>query len=250
MTDSVPLIVEQDPNAGAPVTGAGEPVSVALSLGANPTGFNWQDTVISQYANSPTLNRLIQNFNDYIDPAANLTAFYNYVWNVDTAQGFGLDYWGRIVGVGRLLQLPAVPTTFGFDTGDNSFLPFNQAPFFGGDTATQTFSLPDDPYRLLVLLKAFSNICETTIPVLNSMLNQLFAGRGRCYVQDYGNMAMAYAFEFPLTPVEYAILTQTGVPPHPAGVQVSILQIDLANTFGFDGSGLLPFNQAPFYSGT
>ncbi len=42
-----------------------------------------------------------------IDPTADLNAFYDLVWNVATAQGWGLDVWGRIVGVTRNLNIPA-----------------------------------------------------------------------------------------------------------------------------------------------
>lgn len=248
----IPLVESQTPAVGTTLPPGGE-VSVLLSLGANPTGFAASQTIISQYANSPTILQLIESMSEYFNPSTNLLAFYNNVWNIDSAIGFGLDIWGRILGVGRLLQLPLTNTAFvfGFDTGAGDRGPFNQAPFDAGGNATQSFALTDTAYRTLLLLKAFVNVSETTIPALNSMLQTLFAGRGRCYVQDYGSMAMAYAFEFALTPVEYAILTQTGIPPHPAGVMVSIVQVDLSTTgvFGFDGSGLQPFNQGTFYSG-
>jgi hypothetical protein len=244
----VPLITGQTPAAGTELA-TGELVDITLSLGPNPTGFDPEETIISQYANSPTITQLIASMSDYFDPTANLVAFYNNVWNIDSAVGFGLDTWGRIVGIGRLLQLPYGGPVFGFYTGDDSFAPFNQAPFAPAGNATQTFSMPDAPYRTLILVKAFGNICRPTAPAINTMLNNLFEGRGRCYVQDYGNMSMSYTFEFKLTQVEYAILTQLGVPPRPAGVQVYINEVNIATTFGFDGSGLQPFNQGTFYSG-
>ncbi|WP_152882578.1 DUF2612 domain-containing protein, partial [Burkholderia multivorans] len=52
---------------------------------------NVEQTILSQYGNSATITQLIQNFNQYIDPRADIDAFYNAVWNIDTAQGFGLD---------------------------------------------------------------------------------------------------------------------------------------------------------------
>lgn len=56
---------------------------------------------------------LIESMNEWIDPAADFQSFYDYVWNVDTAQGFGLDDWGKIVGVSRYLQVPETDY-FGF----------------------------------------------------------------------------------------------------------------------------------------
>jgi hypothetical protein len=62
-------------------------------------------------------------------------------------------------------------------------------------------------------------------------------------------MAMRYVFEFPLTTIEYAILAFSGVLPHPAGVQVSILVIN-AGEFGFEEQGTLvkPFNFGTFFN--
>jgi hypothetical protein len=51
-----------------------------------------------------------------------------------------------------------------------------------------------------------------------------------------------------LTNLEYAILSQSGAVPRPAGVDVSVVMLDPTNTFGFDGSGLQPFDQGVFYS--
>lgn len=62
---------------------------------------NYIDTIMSQYANSPIITGLIEGINTMIDPTTDLTNFYNMVMNLNTATGYGLDAWGRIVGVGR-----------------------------------------------------------------------------------------------------------------------------------------------------
>lgn len=68
---------------------------------------NWPQTVQSQYTSSPNLTRLLSSINDWISPDANFEAFYGLIWNVDTAQSYGLDVWGRIVGVTRVISLSA-----------------------------------------------------------------------------------------------------------------------------------------------
>ena len=78
---------------------------------------DFQKTIISQFANSPTIVGLVTNMNAYIDQTANFQAFYDFVWNVNTAQGFGLDIWGRIVDVSRNLKIIAPVTNFGFQDG-------------------------------------------------------------------------------------------------------------------------------------
>lgn len=176
-------------------------------------------TIMSQYANSPTICGLIEGFSECIDPRADIQAFFDYVWNVHTAQNFGLDIWGKIVGVNRSLQITPFPYNFGFDTPLDSFTPFNVAPFRNSAAnLEQKYVLSDTAYRKLILTKALANISSTTIFSLNKILNKLFPDRGRCYVQDLGDMAIKYVFEFKLQAYEIAIVETSGVMPKPAGV--------------------------------
>jgi hypothetical protein len=209
-------------------------------------------TFLSQYANSPTLRRLIENMNEYVDPRANFAAFYDYVWNVDTATGFGLDIWGRIVGVSRLLQIPNDDKVLGFENASvpADWAPWNQGSFYTGVSSSQAYLLPDDVYRTLILTKALANIVATSAASLNQLLRNLFPGRGRAYVRDNGGMSMTFVFEFGLTAAEYAILTQSGALPHPAGVAYNVIVVPTeAGTFGFveQGPPAQPFDQGTFY---
>ena len=126
--------------------------------------------------------------------------------------------------------------------------PFNQAPFFTGVQATQTYRLVDDAYRKLILVKALANISDCTSPSLNRLLSNLFEGRGRCYVSDTGNMEFRYVFEFALEPYEIAILTQSGAIPKPAAVLANVLQVDLPTTFGFNEGLMQPFGSEVFFT--
>lgn len=190
---------------------------------------NVSDTLLSQYANSPTIVGLINSFNENIDPSVNLDDFYNFVWNVDTAQGFGLDIWGKIVNVSRKLELVTEDVYLGFTEANfttpvyNDPRPFGSGIFYTGiQTGTYVFSLTDSAYRRLIMVKAMANITDCTAPNVNRLLRFLFEGRGRCYVDDMGEMQMRYVFEFPLTTVEYSIMVNTNVVPRPAGVTTYI----------------------------
>lgn len=205
-------------------------------------------TIISQYGNSPTILQLVQNMNAYLDPRADFDAFFDYVWNVDTAQGFGLDIWGRIVNIRRELQIPNAPVYFGFKDALPGSYPFDEAPFYDGTPpATQTYKLADDAYRKLILTKALANIASSNAPSLNQLLQNMFADRGRCYVNDMGGMQFRYTFEFDLTLQEYAIVTQSGVLPRSSGVNAILFQSALP-LFGFSEAGLsaAPFGQGVF----
>lgn len=207
-------------------------------------------TIISQYANSPTIVRLIKNMNQYIRTDVDFDNFYNFIWNVDTAQGFGLNIWGRIVNISRVLQVGDVSDYFGFKEALPGSFAFNDAPFYNGIPVTKSYSLSNDAYRQLILVKALANISATTAPAINQLLQNLFAGDGRCYVIDDGNMQMHYVFEFLLNPYQYAIMANSGALPRPAGVSISLVNTILP-VFGFAEAGTdsaAPFGQAPFIS--
>jgi hypothetical protein len=181
---------------------------------------NVSQTIISQYGNSPTILGLIEKLNLAIDPDADLDAFYAWIFNVETAQGFGLDIWGRIVGVNRTIQ--TTPLTV----------------------------LTDDQFRALILLKALSNISVATSPAINILLQNWMSGRGRCYVNDLGSMEIRYMFEFELQQFEIDIITQSGIFLRPAGVGAQVIDF-IPPVFGFSEMGTAwaaPFDQVPFIS--
>lgn len=194
-------------------------------IGVSPIGsispFDVRATVISQYANSPTMLALIDDFFQAADPTPLIDSFYQNVWDILTAVGYGLDVWGRIVGVSRTLQV-TTGRYFGFETVDGSFDPWNVSPFYTGVNFTSNFNLSDDAYRQLILAKAYANITDCAIPSLNKLLQTLFGASGKAYVTDDGGMAMSYTFDFAPTPVQYAIITQSNVLPRPTGVVLTI----------------------------
>jgi hypothetical protein len=211
---------------------------------------NVEQTLVSQYATSPTLIQLVRNMNGYIDPQTDFDNFYKFVWNIQTAQAWGLDILGRIVNVSRQLNIPAILDNFGFAEATDA-QPFGQAPFYTGPLASNTYLLSDDAYRTLILMKALLNISNSTAPAINQLLKNLFAGRGRCYVTDTGAMQIRFVFEFVLLPYEISILTQSNAVPRPAGVLAQVMQIDLSTTFGFAESGDgQPFGQGVFFNPT
>jgi len=204
---------------------------------------------MKQYAASPVIQKLVSDRDSYF-PSNWHEDFYNVIWNVDTAQGIGLDIWGRIVVIGRDIPLPATDF-FGFHTTPTEdWAPFNQESFYTGPENTTTFRLSDQAYRVLILAKALSNISSTDSRSLNKALQQLFPGRGRAWVNDLGSMSMRFVFEFALEPWELAVLVNGNVLPRPAGVNATLAQIP-QETFGFNEAGdTQPFNQGTFmYSG-
>lgn len=216
---------------------------------------NVERTIISQFGQSTTLRALIESMNDSIDPRVDLDAFYTHFWNVDTATGEGLNVWGRIVGVSRLLRITTNDPIVGFDTGNVPYdwqtMSHGRFARNGEGSGGQAFELNDDAYRILILTKALANISATDARSLNRLLHNLFPNRGRVYVRDLGQMRMQFVFNFALSPVERAIVSQSGVLPHPAGVLYSVVIVPTAHLFGFrnvNPGSVLPFNYGVFNS--
>lgn len=219
-------------------------------------------TVIREFSNSPILLQLLADMDQWCDLSAFTSSFYDDVWNINTAQGFGLDIWGRILGQSRYLQVTQSPgDNFGFSTNGESstgqaWQPWSQAPFFT-TSGTVAFPLTDPYYRQLLLVKAAANIARCDCPSINALMRSLFGSRGRCYVgYDIAKpMNIGYHFEFLPTPVEISII-ESGIFPQPAGTTVTyIYQTSPPYTpFGFAGmnTGADPayvtgWSQGPFY---
>lgn len=237
------------PGAGSNAIGVGA-IGTTLRIGDIPAWDVWE-TVQSQYANSEVITTLLTNFADFIDQTQNFIAFFDLIMNVDTAIGYGLDVWGRIVGVNRIIKIVTPLPYFGFQESQEA-VGFDQAPFYSGQIVTTSFVLTDEAYRKLILTKAFANISQCSIPMLNKMLLTLFPHRGNCYVTEgatpgpwFGfkestdavgfnqapfytgdaipRMVMTYTFEFALSPLELAIVQSSGVMPKPTGVKATVI---------------------------
>lgn len=236
---------------------------------------------MKQYAASPIIQKLILDRGEYFSRAWT-NSFYDAVWNVDTAQGFGLDIWGRIVVIGRSVKIITQDRTFGYyeawagesgvappagpviinnlafilappdseGTTDDRVTPFDDAPFYDGVQSTETVVLSDAAYRKLILAKALANISDCSMPSLNNALRSLFDGSEtrRCYATTNNSMDLSYVFEFTLTPVEKTLAVSAGVIPRPAGVKLSIIQVIPSETFGFaEAETWQPFDHGVFF---
>jgi hypothetical protein len=153
---------------------------------------NWSQTLISRFAHRPIIVGLIKSFDAAMDPSANIADFLQYIWNVKTAVGYGLQVWGKIVGVSNVISTPSGSIT-----------------------------LEDADYQTLILVKAAANIGDVSVPTLNRLLQAIFASSGLVYVQDNLDMTITYVLLFQPTPTQLAIIQYSGALPRPAGVLIT-----------------------------
>lgn len=204
------------------------------------------EPVISQYAASPRILALLVKQAAILDPGKDLMLYYDGIFNPRSAQGVGLDIWGRIVGIGRMLWMTNTEFFgFAYQLMEN----FDQAPFWIDSLAQGQFRLTDEAYRFLIFYKAAANIGESTMQAVNSLLNSLFEldhGPANSCVLEVGVMEIRAVFNFYLSGYEQALLEQYGLLDRPAGVGFSWYQHDPAEMFGFAGQELQNFDNGIF----
>jgi hypothetical protein len=184
---------------------------------------NPSQTILTQYQTSPVITALLNNWNANLDPTPDLLNFYSTIWNIQTASGYGLDVWGRIVGVTRYVTYNLSDNWLGFN--GTPYQPFGLGVFYNGSgLGSTTIALPDTVFQRMILLKAAANLTNCSAQSLNQLVSALYASEGRCYVVDNLNMTFTYIFKFYLSTLDYAMLSQPGILPRPSGVSFSILQ--------------------------
>lgn len=209
------------------------------------SGWSADQTIQSQYSASPALTRIIAGMEKLISPQADIQLFYDTIFNVATAQGVGLDWWGRIVGVSRQMNVEQLNDVFGFD-GSN-LAPWNEGVFYTKENSLGVYNMSDDAFRELILWKALANIATADIATLNTLLQKLFPDK-IIFALETGVMQIRITSASELEPYQRSILRTYGIFMKAAGVAFEWLEVPDV-FFGFVRSfELAPFGQAPFYN--
>ena len=207
--------------------------------------FHIDATIQSQYAASPHIMKLVEAFWNSLNPDADIESIYNNMINPDTAVGFGLDVWGRIVAIGREYVATDEENIYlGFKTDEGVDNPrlanFNNAPFY--QKIDGKIRLADNAYRTYIFLKAMINIGDSTLASINQMLATMFPDI-EIYSLHVDTMVLRLVIVGYISEANKQALLN--LPWLPAGVDLKLYQV-ITPTFGFNGSGLQPFNQGTF----
>ena len=203
------------------------------------------ETVQSQYATSKRMRAVIDAFWQAINPKSDIDLLYRKLVNPRTAEGWGLDIWGRIVAIGRsYLAVEDDTPYFGFDPPEgvkNERLnSFGNAPFY--KQIMGKVRLADTMYRTYVFLKALINISNSSLASLNQAVKLLFPDAD-IQILHTGTMVLRVLVLSPLSESDKAALDNLSWIP--AGVGLEMYQV-ITPTFGFAGTGLKNFNNGTF----
>lgn len=209
--------------------------------------------MLSQYANSPVLVKLVNGLQEQFNNAQTMEDWFRVIFNLKTATGYGLDIWGKILNQGRAITFT--------DTNDNVVNVFLQGAQTV-DGVSYTAEEIENFYRTVLFLKAFSYISNCSLKNLNDLLNfylNMTAENGqekKAYAYNIGTMAIEIVFEFFMPKLEQSIFT-SDIFPVPAGVDINFRFIPKGAWFGFydadvgannpEDQPFAPFNHKPFY---
>jgi len=208
------------------------------------------DCFLWQYANALRLNAIMNQTIKFYDK--NICDFVKDwekdVFNLSTANTFGLNVWGKILGAPR----PNIaPQNYIVDTESTLrlFNPNNNtwhSIWLGGRTPRlkietnpptakyAPLQLGDNEYRKALFAKLFLLHSNGSINDINIFLKKLFPNK-EVYIQDNFDMTMSIVFGFVPNDTDLTIITYDAFSPRPMGVFMNYgVSIIDENTFGFE----------------
>lgn len=196
-----------------------------------------------QYNDAGRLEGLLQQKQDWYNVAQSdfWSNWYDDVFNLQTANAFGLQVWAIILGL-PLAVSPEVPVGqafFGFAADDRNFTNGN----FAGSAGPIILDVAQQ--RLALRLRYYQLTTRFSVPQANAIIAAVF-GAGAGYVNDGLNMRIRYVFNIPLSPDLQFVLTQYDLLPRPAAVMADFVVLGDVDGFGF-GAYHYNFTQGNFY---
>lgn len=207
--------------------------------------FEILDTVQSQYSASPIIHALIKGFNDLENADPDIKLLFEKMVDPDTAEGVGLDVWGRIVALERgLTPIDDMQKFIGFKPlagiTTTRLDSFNNAIFY--NTQSGNVRLADSAYKTYIFIKAMINIGTSSLADINRMIRVLMPKSNIKVIRSYA-MELRILVLGKLDPYEYRALL--ALPWVPTGVGLNLYHIETP-TLGFKGQGLETFNNGTF----
>jgi len=168
------------------------------------------------------------------------TNWYNDVFNLQTANEFGLRVWSII------LDLPLQNDSENNDKPIFGFSFYDLIVNFtrGNFASNGGLGLDIDELRILLQLRYFRLVTNCSIPEANRFFNFVFKKfPGSAYLLD-GNMSITFVYTFPINPTLLNAIRTFDLVPRGAGVKVNYVS-GLVDVFGF-GENHLNFTRGQF----
>lgn len=190
-----------------------------------------------QFSNSKRTNQLIDGIVNGL--TINPDEFWETFFNIDTAQRCGLDNWGKIFGLPRIVLISdSTDDIFGFGVDEDYPLPYENAypqnfdngSFFDPDIdsdSTVPYELNDYQYRQILKFRYRCLTSNFSMISINQILNELLINLNpqyKCYAIQTAQFRIEYRFNFQLDDWIRAMFNNRKILPVPAGVNGVIME--------------------------
>lgn len=200
---------------------------------------NLLEAILWQYNEAEHLIKIVENKNKWYND--NITKFWNDwyrdVFNVDTANDFGLSVWAKILNVNFSTPPQEVrnDNVFGFGDYFSNFYQSNFSP-----VQDDTYQLSLEQKRLIIKLTYQKYHILPSVPEINKIIRALIAKDG--YIVDGLDMTTnLIVLTSQLDEGTQYILDTFDLLPRPAGVGVQTI-VSTGNEFGFEPYGMNFYN--------
>ena len=200
---------------------------------------NILQSLIWQYDESPNLITLLSRKQDWytINQQQFWTDWYTNVFNLVTANLFGLSVWSYILDMTLFVPLnPDAPDKplWGFNaydptypTVENTYVNFGLGNF---STYNQNVILTVEEQRFILRLRYFQLVTRGAIPEINKFLHYLtstsnIVPNGDIWVLDGLDMTITYVFNFEISQGLREVIQTLDLLPRPAGVGVKYVVV-------------------------
>lgn len=217
------------------------------------------DKIPSMNRGQPSFTEMLSALLEPVVKAGSAADALPQNFDIDQAVGAQLDQVGLWVGLLRQLPVPLTDTYFSFDSEG---LGFDEGVWWAAfDPETETVSLPDDVYRVMLKLKVRCNYWDGSLEGMQSLWqafltdNQALTGAPTAlgFVQDNQNMtALLVAVSERFAPIVQRLAAAQLLPLKPFGVRLSYLFVvgsDRLFAFDTDNAFLAGFDAGIFFPG-
>ena len=186
---------------------------------------NLLKSILWQYEDAPKLKTLVTGFNEVHNDINNdfWCSWYRDVFNIDTANNFGLEVWARILGVKSDIDKPAQDDKKAFGFGRKRSNYHKPTNFGSRDGGSVGFTL--EQRRMLIRARAFQLVYPPTMDNINYFLKRYFwYGHAKAYIHDTQDMAHAtYTFNYHPDGNLLTLIEQADLLPRPSTVKVKLV---------------------------
>lgn len=177
--------------------------------------------ILWQYEEAENLKQLANYKSAFFEKSTTQfwSRWYRDVFNIDTANDFGLAIWARILDVSLGIDIPPSDVTkigFGFGKKRGNF---NRNFKRNSD---YTLALTRDQKRLIIRMRYFTLTQNPTVPNINAFLKRFFWEEdSKVFILDPLDMTYIY-YVFNFTPSESlrVLLEHNDLMPRPSGVGI------------------------------